>query len=277
MIRLGHIDYSNCVPVHARLLERHSAGDVQLIMGVPSDLNDALSSGGIDVAPCSSIEYARHAAEYVVLPGLAIGSDGPVRSILLETEVAPESLDGRMVWLPTASATSTVLLRILLERRWGVKPEYAWFHQTDAGDPIGIHASAVLRIGDVALRRTAPTGRQVVDLGAAWREWTGLPFVFALWQARRDVPEAELRALHEVLLESLAWFEAHGAELASRHADRFGVDAAALLDYWQSLRFRLDSRMEEGLMRFFELAAEIGEAPAVETVDWLSPGGVARA
>jgi len=175
MIRLGHIDYSNCVPVHSRLLERIRPEGIQLVMGVPSELNEALATGRIDAAPCSSIEYARHTSQYRLLRGLAIGSEGPVGSILLESAVPVEELDGREVWTPTASASSVVLLRILLERRFGVMPRYSWFHQADAGDPVGVHATAVLRIGDVALRRKVPAGRYV-DRRSGPRPFIRLPY-----------------------------------------------------------------------------------------------------
>ena len=122
----------------------------------------------------------------------------------------------------------------------------------------------------MALRRSAPSGRQVLDLGAAWTEWTGLPFVYALWQARRDASEEELRRIYGLLVESLAWYEAHDAEVAGRYAERFGVPASALLAYWRALRFRLDGRMEDGLRRFYELAAGLGEAPPVPTLEWLA-------
>jgi chorismate dehydratase len=271
MIRLGHIDYSNCVPVHSKLLERQRPDGIRLVMGVPSELNDALLMGQVDVAPCSSVEYARHPDQYVLFPDLVIGSDGPVGSILLESAVPPESLGGEMVWLPTASASSVLLLRILLEQRWGVKPEYAWFHQTDAGDPIGIRAAAVLRIGDVALRRVVPEGRHVIDLGAAWTEWTALPFAYALWQARRDAAEDELRRVHRILIESRAWFEQHDAEVAERHASRFNVEPAALLAYWRSLRFHLDDRMRDGLLQFYRLSAELDDMiRPVTSLEWLS-------
>lgn len=270
MIRLGHIDYSNCVPVHARLLERERPPGVQLVMGVPSELNEALAVGKVDVAPCSSIEYARHQDEYVLLPDLAIGSDGAVGSILMESSVPVEDLDGASVWMPTASATSAVLLRILLEMRYGVMPQYSWFHQADAGDPVGVHAKAVLRIGDVALRRVAPPGRHVLDLGEAWTDWTGLPFAFAVWQARlNDNIAAELRVLHTCLLDSLDFFRQHDEELSRRHAPRFGIAPDRLLAYWRSLRYRLDPRMQEGLLRFYARAAELGEAPRVSRLNWL--------
>lgn len=270
MIRLGHIDYSNCVPVHWRLLERERPEGIELVMGVPSELNEALAHGRVDVAPCSSIEYARHADEYVLLPGLAIGSAGPVGSIVLESAVPIEQLDDRMVWLPTASASSAVLLRILLERRWRLQPRYAWFHQADAGDPVGIHADAVLRIGDTALRRVVPADRYRLDLGEAWTEWTGLPFAYAVWQARVTETNAdELRALRANLCEARDAFPATDALLAGRHAGRYGMSAERLLEYWRSLRYTLDGPMQEGLLRYYGLAADLDEAPRVTALRWL--------
>jgi chorismate dehydratase len=268
MIRLGHIEYSNCIPVHALLLERPPAG-VELIRDVPSALNAALAAGTIDVAPCSSIEYARHAADYAILPGLAIGSAGPVQSILLESAVPIERLDGAQIAVPTASATSVVLLRALLELRLGIRPRYEWWEQTAAGDPIDDGAAAALRIGDVALGRNVPVGRGVHDLGALWWEWTGLPFAFAVWQVRRAADPAEVAEVAALLRESHAWFVPRAADLAVRYAPAFGLSSRRLLQYWHSLQFDLDAAMQQGLLHFYELAARLGEAPPVDRLDIL--------
>jgi chorismate dehydratase len=270
MIRLGHIDYSNCVPVHALLLEQGAPG-VELVRDVPSRLNAALASGAIDAAPCSSIEYARHAAEYAILPGHAIGSAGPVESILFESTVPAERLDGARVALPTASATSVVLLRALLELRTGVQPRYEWFDQSDVRDPIDDGAAAALRIGDIALRHVPSPGRITFDLGAEWWSWTGLPFAFAVWQVRRDTDPAEVRRLVGLLRESRAWFGAHADRLAVRYAPAFGLTSDRLLRYWHSLRFDLDPAMQQGLLHFYELAARLDEAPRVAALDILEP------
>ncbi|MBI4545125.1 MAG: menaquinone biosynthesis protein, partial [Gemmatimonadetes bacterium] len=208
---MGHIGYSNCFPVHALLLDQAVPPGLELRTGVPSALNAELAAGLVDVAPSSSIEYARHALRYRLFPDLAIGSAGPVGSILLETRLPPAELEGHEVALPTASATSTVLLRILLEQRFGVRPRYRWFDQDSEHDPLQAEgAAAALWIGDVALRRTPAAGYCLLDLGTAWTEWTHLPFVYALWQtsagAERD---AEIRALHTLLLESRAFFHAN--------------------------------------------------------------------
>lgn len=272
MLKLGHIEYSNCFPIHARLVDRGVPDGIALVRGVPSELNARLHAGTIDVAPSSSIEYPRHAERYRILPDLVIGSDGPVGSILVEAERPLDSLDGRPVAVPTASATSVVLLRLLFEQRLGIRPAYHPFDQSADVDPIDQGAAAALWIGDVALRRAARPRRALHDLGVLWTDWTGLPFAFAVWQvAAAPERDAELRALHRLLLESREYFEAHVDALAARHASAFGVSAERLARYWRSLEYRLDERMERGVLHFYRLAAEIGAAPPVQRLRWLTP------
>src|SRR5262245_39586547 len=181
MLRLGHIDYSNCLRVHAAILDALPA-TLSIAHGTPGELNQALACGAIDVAPCSSIEYARHAQRYRALPGLVIGSKGPVQSIRLESTCELQQLDGRTVAVPTASATSVVLLRILLQLQLGSQANFVWYEQHADGDPISNGAAAALWIGDDALQRPLQSDRYTHDLGELWTDWTGLPFAFALWQ-----------------------------------------------------------------------------------------------
>jgi chorismate dehydratase len=273
MIRLGHIVYSNCFPVHALLVDREPPAEITLVRGVPSELNEQLANGKIDVAPCSSIEYARHQGEYGVLPGLAIASAGPVQSILLESRVPAEDLDGCEVMVPTASATSVVLLRILLELRLGVTPKLRWFDQGSESDPLASGAAAALWIGDVALGRPRLAGRMHCDLGESWTDWTGLPFAYAVWQARFGLPSDELSRLHGLLLDSLAYFASHVDLLAARHGPSFCVEPARLSGYWKSLRYSLDPDTQRGLLHFFRLAAELGEAPPTTALRWIDVNG----
>jgi len=262
MIRLGHIDYSNCIPVHARLLAETPPADVRVVRGVPTELNRALAAGRIDAAPCSSIEYARHSGQYQLLP-LTIASRGAVQSILLEYERPPAELAGARVAMPTASATSTVLLRILLERRWGVSADYLSFEQ-GGEDPFERGCDAALWIGDVALRRVPGPGRHLLDLGQEWFSWTGLPFAFALWQVRRDLPPDSLARLRYLLADSRAWFLDRSPEVAASYAPVFGLPAHRLLSYWNSLVFDFEDDVRVGLLHFLRFAAELGEAPLVQ-------------
>lgn len=270
-LRLGHIEYSNCIPVHSLLLDGDVPEGLELRRGVPSALNAELRAGTIDVAPSSSIEYARNAARYRLIPGFAIGSVGALGSVVLETDRPAEELDGEEVVLPTASATSVVLLRVLLETRLGVRPRYRWHEQSDDADPFAGGAAAALWIGDVALRRAMRTSRRILDLGELWTEWTGLPFVFALWQiAAGPERDTELLALQETLRESMRYFEGHVDELAARHAATYGLSPEHLAGYWQSLEYGLDERQQRGLLHFYRCAVELGEAPAVPELRWIT-------
>jgi chorismate dehydratase len=256
------------------LLDRGAPPWIELRSGIPAELNRELAAGLVDVAPSSSIEYARHADRYRLLPDLAIGSNGEVQSILLELGGPIDELDGAEVALPTASATSVVLLRLLLERRLGLRPRYRWFDQGSVQDPLREGAAAALWIGDIALRRGLGGGREFLDLGAEWTAWTGLPFVYAVWQVTAG-PERddELRALHGLLLESRAYFEANLDELAARFAPRHELDADRLANYWRTLDFTLGPEPRRGLLHFYRLAAELGESPAVMELNlgWLNP------
>lgn len=268
-LRLGHIVYSNCFPVHARLLDRPADGDPTLVEGVPSSLNRLLSEGGIHVAPSSSIEYAYHADRYRLIPDLVIGSRGPVRSILFLSNLAPRDLEGELVAIPTASATSVVLLRILLSVRWGVQTRFLWFDQATE-DPFAAGAAAALFIGDVALNPTLRPELPVrLDLGAEWWDHTGLPFAFALWQTSTPELAGELRALHSLLVDSRAFGLRERTDLAVRYADRYRMDPKSLDRYWADLSFDLDYDMVRGLEEFYRLAAAIGEIPHTPELRWI--------
>jgi chorismate dehydratase len=269
VLRLGHIAYSNCIPVHAQLLEPDAPAWIEVRSGIPSELNDALARGAIDAAPCSSIEYARHADAYLLLPEFTIASRGPVQSIRFESRVPIAELPGRVVALPTASATSVVLLRILLARCWHVEPSFMDFDQATA-NPFEAGADAALWIGDVALQRNVPRPHHVWDLGAEWLAWTGLPFAFAVWQVRREVPPPDVTRLRALLRGSRAWFLHHEVELAQRHAVRFGLTAERLRQYWGSLVYDFDPDVRRGLLRFLAEAAALGAAPDAATLRFAS-------
>jgi len=271
-LRLGHIVYSNAFPVHARLLDQGAPGWVDIVEGVPGRLNGLLERGEIDVAPCSSIEFARNADRYRVLPDLVIGSRGPVRSIVFAATRPPGELDGALVAMPTASATSVVLLKVLLRLRWGVRARFRWFDQA-AEDPFAAGADAALFIGDVALRAELyPRVPLRFDLGAEWWAHTGLPFAFAVWQAGGGSDDA-LRRLHATLLDSRSYGLSNRADLALRWADHFGFEPGFLDGYWAGLTYELDDTMLQGLAAFYRLAAEIGEIPGAPQLRFAPASG----
>src|SRR3712207_1015694 len=151
-------------------------------MDTPDRLGDLLVEGSLDLGPISTVEYLRHAADLLLLPDLAVGSDGPVQSVLLVSTRPLAELDGRRVALGSTSRTGALLARMLLADGYRVRPHY-FTCPPDLTEML-LEADAAVLIGDVALRagfEAADRGLLVTDLGAAWRSWTGLPMVFAAW------------------------------------------------------------------------------------------------
>jgi len=263
MIKLGHIVYSNCFPVHAGILNGKIACPFPIVEGIPSELNRALVEGKIDVSPSSSIEYATNPGKYRILPGLSITSRNEVMSILLESRIPLDELNDKTVALTTASATSVVLLRVILELFTGVNPGFMLYEQ-GVEDPYD-QADAVLTIGDLALQRSlSPRFPHTYDLGDIWHRQTGLPFVFALWQVNyRKSMEQDLARLLDVLRESKQYGQSRLQELASENGARFGLPAETLLRYWNLFSYDLGPEEQKGLMAFYGYAVELGAIDAV--------------
>ncbi len=263
MIKLGHIIYSNCFPPHAGIVTKKTEFPFKLVEGIPTQLNRMLYEGSIDISPSSSIEYAMYPGRYILMPDLSITSKKKVMSILLESKVPVEELNNRVVALTTASATSVVLLRILLELRYGVNPGYILYEQ-GAEDPAD-RADAMLTIGDLAIRRSSTsTYAHRYDLGELWHEYTGLPFVFALWQVndRKNIHK-DLERLYDILMESKAYGLTHLPELAEGNAGRFNLPAEVLERYWNLFSYDFGEKEQKGLLTYYGYAAEIGAIEAV--------------
>jgi chorismate dehydratase len=263
MLKLGHIIYANCFPVHAGILTGKVVCPYPIVEGIPSELNRALVEGKIDVSPSSSIEYATYPGKYRILSGLSITSRNKVMSILLESRVPLDELNNKTVALTTASATSVVLLRVILELFTGVNPDFMLYEQ-GVEDPYD-RADAVLTIGDLALKRSvSPRFPHAYDLGELWHQQTGLPFVFALWQVNyRKTIEQDLAQLADILTESKQYGLSRLRELADGHAAGFGISADMLFQYWNCFSYDFGPEEQKGLLTYYGYAAELGAIDAV--------------
>jgi chorismate dehydratase len=236
----------------------------ELISGTAAELNDLLAAGELDVSVVSAVEYARNAAAYHLLPDLAITSDGPVHSVVLFSRRPVHALDGATVLRSASSRTSVLLLELLCRHRWRVRPRFATVRaeSSDLEALRGFPHEGVLVIGDAALVLAAE-GRYpyVTDLGSAWKEWTGLPFVFAVWAARREADHAAVQAVHRALLRSREWGLAHLDELADAAAAATGIDRAVCRAYLGDLDYALSYRHLAGLTDFFRRLAQDGIVP----------------
>ncbi len=263
MLKLGHIVYSNCYPIHAAILDGTLKCPFPLVRGIPTELNRYLIDGRIDVSPSSSIEYAVNADKYILLPNLSITSRDKVMSILLESRVPLGELQRRTVALTTASATSVVLLRIILELFEGLDIDFTQYEQGNE-EPYE-RADAVLTIGDLALKRAqAPAFPHAYDLGEVWHRHTGLPFVFALWQVNyRKHLEPDLARLYDILMESKQYGISHLQQLAEASSTHFGLSAELLTRYWNCFSYGFGPAEQKGLLTYYGYAAELGVIDAV--------------
>ncbi len=220
--------------------------NVDEVQGVPTELNRRLLRGDLDLAPISSIEYARHADRLRVLPRLCVSSEGAVDSIQLVSRVPLEQL--RRIAVTPESATSVVLTKVLLPEAEHV--------------PLGEEAEAKLLIGDEALKSAFEDPTPHYDLGRLWLERTGLPMVFAVWAAPEPAPPG-LTELEQALVDSVLVARAEPERLAYEASDRYGYPPGFLARYFEKLRYRFGPRERAGLVTFLELARDAGELDAV--------------
>ena len=253
MVKLGRISYVNMAPVFYRL-----DAEVEEIQGVPTELNRRVLAGELDLAPISSIEYARNADRLRLLPRLCVSSEGAVDSIQLVSRKPLEQV--RTVAVTPESATSVVLTKVLLPEAEHV--------------PLGEEADAKLLIGDAALKSAFEDPTPHYDLGRLWQERTGLPMVYAVWACRKEIDEG-LRELERAHLRSLAVARSEPEALARQAAVEYGWPAGFLARYFEKLRYHFGPRERQGVVRFFELAHLAGELDAVPELRFVELAEVA--
>ena len=236
-MRLGRISYANMAPVFYKV-----EADVEEVTGVPTELNRMLLDGELDIAPISSIEYARNATRLRILPRLCVSSEGAVDSIQLVTRMQFNQV--RTVAVTPESATSVVLTRILLPRAEIL--------------PLGMEADAKLLIGDAALHSAYEDPTPHFDLGRLWLEKTGLPMVFAVWAAPEPVAEG-LVELEHALVASVRLARSEPELLARKASELYGYPAGFLARYFEKLRYSFGPRERAGLYTFLEMARDAGE------------------
>jgi len=260
-LTIGIIDYLNVEPMYYRLEERLAGQPVRFRRGVPTELNRALAAGEIDLAPISCIEAARMAADVAILPDLSIATIGAVKTVILFSWMPdPRELDEVRIALSNQSAASVELVKILAQRFWQVQPRYS--SEPQDLEQMLRRAAAALLIGDDALvesahRRQIPGRGQpyAFDLGDEWLKWTGLPFVFALWAARRQaLPAIAELGIVPALYASKAEGLTHIPEIAQAYAPRLSLPTGVLTKYLHDLRYDLTPRDRAGLLTYFLLA-----------------------
>lgn len=237
-VRIGAVSFLNTRPLVHGL---QSNTEYTLSFDTPSNLAEKLRLGEIDVGLIPVVEYLRGIGDSFV-PGIGIASSGPVRTVRLFSRVPFESL--RDVAVDGRSRTSVALLRILLSERNGVTPDFYSF-RADLPEMLRTHDAALL-IGDNAFQDGGAPN--VLDLGEAWQELTGQPFVYAVWAMREGV---ERERVGDWLRTALQSGLEHLDDIARQAAGTAGQDEASIRSYLrESLHYTLEDRDSLGIEAF---------------------------
>jgi chorismate dehydratase len=249
-VRLGAVSYLNVEPIiHG--LDRDDR--FSLLREVPSRVAERLHAGEIDLGTIPSIEYAF--GDYAIVPGIAIGSRGAVRSVNLYHQRPIDEL--RRVALDTSSRTSVALLKVLLRERLGHDPEYV--EMAPSLDAMLGAADAALMIGDPALYSEGSV--EPLDLGLAWRQATGLPFVYAFWAGPLGViDEAAVGALQAALVSGRQAVPEIARSYASPGGERARQNETYLTE---NIQFDLGAAEQAGLREFYRRAHALGLIPRI--------------
>lgn len=274
LLKVGEIPYLNMFPIFTALRHYFDNSNIEFINGHPCELNGKLRNNLLDVSPSSSIEYARNYRNYYLVPDISISSRRKVKSVILFAPFKIEKNRDFSVFVTPESETSVTLLKIIFQEFLGITAKLI-----TAENPAGMAAKEkepYLLIGDHAIRESIHKSDMKTlyqyDLGAIWRENTGLPFVFALWivngksyRERKNLIKKFSRKLLDAKKISLNLIRYRNEKMLTKNNLPWGF----LNDYWTNLSYDLDQEME-GLHKFFELSLKIGEIkvfPEIRFID----------
>ena len=262
--RLGQLNYINCLPIYHAIEDGLMPVEAELIKEPPSKLNALLLNARLDASPISSIEYARHKDDYLILPDLSVSADGRVMSILLFTKVPVTELEGKRVCLTESSATGTALMKILCDYYFQVEVKYVEAKPDLAS--MMKKASGAMLIGDPALiaqQTVIDKGLpyHVTDLGQVWKDFTGMKMIYAIWVVRRQFAEANpalTAALSAALRESKKIGLNQMPAVYEKARKRSGLPLPVVEEYYGCLDHRFDRDSQKALLTFFDYAFKSG-------------------
>jgi chorismate dehydratase len=228
--------YSNSAPLVDKLTEVDSR--VKIIHDHPANLVADLNAGKADVALIPVAHLFRH-PELTMLKGLGVAADGPVKSVLLKCKVPLQEI--KTVGRDPASATSNALAELLLKNHFGLDVEMQELKTSGQVD-------AMVVIGDRAIcAEPAPAGD--IDLAGAWKEMTGLPFVFAVWAVRKDFSAIE--TVTEIAHKACQMGMESVEEISTRYVDELGQSSLFWQEYLShTIHYQLNQADLDGMNRF---------------------------
>ena len=253
-VKIGRISYINVAPVYYDFDNGLNPPWFHMLSAPPSVLNNMMSNGLLDISPVSSVAYAEHLNEWLLLPDLSISCMGKVMSVVLASHLPFEMLHNKKVMLTDDSASAAKLTELLFALNH-VTPLLKKGPLKTAGD-IDEDATAVLIIGDAALNiNWSHQYDYIWDLGSMWKKIKGLPFVFSVWAVRKSFAERRPEVVSSVIdlfhLSKKTGNKQIECVIVSG-AEKLGIDATVCRKYYKKLCYDFGELQQEGLMAFFD-------------------------
>jgi aminodeoxyfutalosine synthase len=249
---IGKIPYLNSIAYHAYL----EVPGYKILPVIPRRMGILSSKGMIDTGLFSVMDYVRQSDQLEML-GYGLASRDQVKSVMLFSKEGWRDLDGKRIGIIDDTATSVRLLRVLLEKRYCVTAHFERLHG-GVNDYTGL--DAVLLIGDAALRHQKaglPGFDLVYDLAREWYEWQKLPFVFAVWAARKSLSAETKAAIVNALVASLEKSSEDYVIIAGAHGRRLGLTGKETSDYLDAFTYKLGEREREAISKFAGMVDEL--------------------
>jgi len=242
---IGKIPYLNSVPFY----HNFERGAFKILPVVPRRMGVLSKKGQLDAGLFSLLDYFDQEEDLELLPW-CIATRDQVKSVMLFSNHGWRDLDGKTSGIIDDTATSVHLLRVLLEKKYGVS---ATFKRLQPGTDDYSRIDAALLIGDEALRRNkfGLAGFELIyDLAVEWYEWKKLPFVFAVWAIKKTLAEEQKRELKNIIAQSLLKSEGHYGDIGALHGNRIGLSRDEVEEYLSGFNFHLGDREREAMRTF---------------------------
>ncbi len=249
---VGKIPYLNSVPFYHHFEKRR----FKILPIAPRRMGLLADKGQIDAGLFSLMDYFRHEENLEVLPW-CIATRDQVKSVMLFSNHGWRDLQGKLIGITDETATSVRLLQILLEKKHEVGARFERLH---AGVNDLSRYDAVLLIGDEALHRNkfGLAGFELVyDLAKEWYDWKKMPFVFAVWAARKSMPIETKNELSAIIDASLNRSETHFGEIGALRGKQIGLTTTEVEDYLAGFSYRLGEREREAMREFRKLVEDV--------------------
>ncbi|RTE10460.1 menaquinone biosynthetic enzyme MqnA/MqnD family protein [Paenibacillus whitsoniae] len=277
-IRIGRINYTNVWPIYYYFPQLMNIPEVDIIEQVPSSLNKAMAEGSIDMGPISSFSFGEHFEEYVLYPDLSVSAFGEVNSILLFHEKPLREIVNGHIVLPSTSATSINLLKIIVEKFYGGKPTYST--QKPNLDEMMKNADGALLIGDDAIKESWRDPRYMItDLGQEWAKWTGQWMTFAVWAIRKEVIRkhpALIADIYAAFKKSKEMAHANPDSMIREAQEKVGGTPQYWHHYFHSLCYDFAAEQRAGLSKYYQYAYELGFLPKPVNIGLWEENNVTR-